>query len=251
MSVVAIIPARSGSKGVPNKNIKELCQYPLISYSIKLALKSKYINKVLLSTDSEEYKQIGLKFGAEVPFLRPKEISGDKSTDTELFCHLLKWYQQSKIKIPDFFVHLRPTTPLRKVEIVDEAIKKIMSNKSCTALRSVHEMSETAYKTLEIQNDDFLCSTFSRDRFLDKYNNSRQEYPKTYSANGYVDVLKTSFILKEGKIHGDKVLSFVTDPALEVDTFFDFELLEMLANKNENKKIIDELFGGPDEQLFL
>ena len=122
-NIVALIPARSGSKGVPNKNIRYLGDVPLIAYSIIAALKSTLIDRVIVSTDSEEYADIARNYGAEVPFIRPAEISGDTATDLQLFEHAISWFEKNENLVPQYFVHLRPTTPLRDPRIIDDAIK--------------------------------------------------------------------------------------------------------------------------------
>ena len=148
--VVALIPARRGSKGVLGKNIKPLAGFPLIAYSIKAALKSKLIDRVIVSTDSEEYAEIAISYGAEVPFIRPVNISGDKATDAQFFEHVIKWFVEEGEKVPKYLVHLRPTTPLRSFEIIDGAIKEFVDS-NYSALRSCHKMTESSYKTFEIE----------------------------------------------------------------------------------------------------
>jgi N-acylneuraminate cytidylyltransferase len=228
--IISIIPARGGSKGVPGKNIKLLNEIPLIGFSIKTSLESKHITRTIVSTDSVEIANIAKELGAEVPFLRPKVIAGDKSTDLEFFLHTIDWFLENEGEAPDYFVHLRPTTPLRDFQVVDKAIASFLKNSSATALRSVHEMSETAYKSFEIEEGKLkTIGTGSFD--LDPANEARQGFPSTYYANGYVDIIKSKFIIDNQKIHGDKVMAFVTEPVTEVDTPEDFELLEYQCQK--------------------
>ena len=195
MKIVALIPARAGSKGVPNKNIRPLGGHPLIGWSIAACMNSKYIEEVVVSTDSPEYAEIAKNYGAKVPFLRPSELSGDSSTDIEFVLHALEWFG-SHSAVPDYIVHLRPTTPFRTTEYIDLAIDAFLNSENKTALRSVHHMSESAYKTFEISNEGLLRRLGSTSTDLDVANNARQEFPATYIANGYVDVLSSSFILK-------------------------------------------------------
>ena len=136
MKIIALIPARSGSKGVPNKNIKNLDGLPLMAYSIILAKMIPDISEVIVSTDSNKYASIANKYGAETPFIRPKSISKDKSTDLELFKHILDWYKEKNIKKPDLILHLRPTTPLRNPKIIKKAILSLNKFESSTSLRS-------------------------------------------------------------------------------------------------------------------
>lgn len=228
--IFALIPARSGSKGVKDKNIKTLQGHSLLEWSIRAAIKSRHIDRVFISTDSSEYARIGVECGAEAPFLRPSKISGDFSTDLDFVNHAMTEFHKMSLE-PDYIVHLRPTTPLRDPEIIDTAISKFTNNKAFTSLRSVHKMSESSYKTLEINKGILTPLTLFGDSKVDT-NAPRQSFPDTYQANGYVDVLSTRFISKYGTIHGDKILPFITDTAFEVDTIEDFEYLEYLASKS-------------------
>lgn len=240
-NVVAIIPARSGSKGVVDKNIKLLAGHPLIAYSVAAAQLTKGIDRIVVSTDSEKYADIARKSGAEIPFLRPDEISGDNSTDYDFIIHVLNWMQDNEGFQPDYLVHLRPTTPLRNPVYIEEAIERIQQDEYGTALRSVHEMSETAYKTVEVDRGYLRCIC-SGSWELDSANNPRQVFPKTYIANGYVDIYKSSYVVKNKKILGDKVIAYITPGIFEVDTVDDFDYLEYLAAKEPS--IVNTLFGG-------
>jgi len=232
VNTIALIPARSGSKGVPNKNIKLLGEYTLLEWTIKTCLNCKLIDKVYVSTDSLKYAELARDAGAIVPFIRPNHLAKDTSTDFEFVCHALSWLEKNE-KLPDYIVHMRPTTPLRQTNVVDKAIEIFTKNKNSTSLRSVHQMSESAYKTFEIDKNKILLKICSRDSNLDTANAARQSFPKTYVANGYVDVLSVSFIKETGLLHGNNVLSFETEQAWEVDTMEDFEYLEFKMSKDK------------------
>ena len=236
---IAIIPARSGSKGVPDKNIRSLDGWPLIAYSIQVGLLAKNIDRVIVSTDSERYAAIAKEYGAEVPFLRPAEISVDFSTDYECVKHALDWLNDSGSEIPEYIVHLRPTTPLREPVIVSDAVEALRKDKEATALRSVHEMSETAYKCFCVESSR-LVTLVNGSSDLEEVNNARQAFPKTYHGNGYVDVLRSEFILKHGKIHGDRVIAYVTDVTHEVDSETDFDYITYQIARD--KTLADQLF---------
>jgi CMP-N,N'-diacetyllegionaminic acid synthase len=224
-NVVALIPARSGSKGVPNKNIRDLGGHPLIEWSIRASLATPGINRVIVSTDSQDYADRVVAMGAEAPFLRPPEISNDRSTDYEFVVHALDWLKANAAE-PEYVVHIRPTTPLRDPEVVEAAIMAFMVPGRATALRSVHEMSESAYKTFELAPEGQLKRLGAESTALDAANNARQSFPTTYIPNGYVDVLSTAFIRRTGLLHGDFVIPHVTPPVTEVDTQHDFMILE-------------------------
>ena len=238
--ILALIPARAGSKGVPDKNIRLLGRHPLIAWTIAACKKAKLIDHIIVSTDSKDYAKLAEKYGANVPFLRPAEISGDHSTDYEFVVHALDWLAKHGEE-PQYIVHMRPTTPLRDPEQIDKAIQIFLDKPQATALRSVHEMSESAYKTFEIASKGQLKRLGSDSTALDAANNARQGFPKTYSANGYVDVLSTAFVRQSELLHGDFVVPFITPAVLEVDTEHDFGNLEyqLVQSPEITRKIFD------------
>ena len=242
--IIALIPARAGSKGVPDKNIRLLGNRPLIAWSIAAALQTSAIDRVIVSTDSDYYGQIAKEHGAEVPFLRPSTIAKDQSRDIEFILHALDWLADQNAE-PDLVVHLRPTTPFRSPIALDAAIQMMSADTSSarpcpTAVRSVHQMSTTAHKSMEIDGG-ILRQIGAETTALDRANDPRQNFPVTYLANGYVDVLSTQFIRESGLLHGDQVIPFITGLALEVDAATDFDLLEY--HLELNPELFDELFG--------
>jgi N-acylneuraminate cytidylyltransferase len=175
-----------------------------------------------------------------VPFLRPAAISGDNSTDFEFVQHALNWLAANGGE-PEIIVHIRPTTPLRAPALIDQAVAQFCAQDKASALRSVHEMSESAYKTFEVDAQGRLKRVGSNDTTLDSANNARQQFPTTYSANGYVDVLSAAFIRRVGLLHGDAVMPFVTPRVTEVDTEDDFAFLEYELQKDAT--LASRLFG--------
>lgn len=225
-TVVAIIPARAGSKGVPDKNIRLLGNHPLIEWSIAACNAVSSITKTIVSTDSQKYAQIARELGAEVPFLRPPEISEDSSIDFDFVKHALDWFAINGGE-PDYIVHIRPTTPFRSPEIIARGIDTFIRSPEATSLRSVHPMAESSYKTFEITEDGRLKRIASDSTELDYANNARQDFPNTYIANGYVDVLSSRFIKNFQLLHGNHVIPFITPIVNEVDTENDFANLEI------------------------
>jgi CMP-N,N'-diacetyllegionaminic acid synthase len=245
--IIVLIPARSGSKGIKDKNIKSLNNHPLLAYTIRAAQNVNLINRIIVSTDSEEYAEIARKYGGTAPFLRPSQFAGDESTDFEWIQHALEWMKKNEGFLPRLIVHLRPTTPLRDPIIIQKAIETIEANKEATALRSVHEMPFTAYKTCEVEGK-YLTSSYTRSHELDKINFARQQYPITYQPNGYVDILKGDFVFEnENKnIHGDKVLAHITPQIQDVDVPEDFSYLRYQLE--HNKERFDKLVSLPDQK---
>lgn len=223
--IYAIIPARGGSKGIPRKNLLPLGGYPLIAYSIAAAKAARSVDRVLVSTDSEEIADTARRFGAEAPFLRPAEISGDAAGDAEFMAHALGWLRQHEAAVPEYLVHLRPTTPLRDPALLDEATRRMLAVPDATSLRSGHEASESPFKWF-LRGEGGCFTAISRDYSNDDLNKPRQAFPKVYIPDGYVDIVRTAAFEGSGLLHGPKMLGFVSPPCHEVDSARDFEYLE-------------------------
>lgn len=216
-NILAIIPARGGSKGLPNKNILPLLGHPLISYSIKAGLDSKFINRVIVSTDSEIIAEISKKYGADVPFIRPSIYAQDLSTDFEVFEHALDWLRDNEGYEPDIIVQLRPTSPVRKTEIIDEGIIKLASS-NCDSLRIVTPSPITPYKMWNIENELLpMKQLLSLNSVSEPFNQPRQKLPTVYWQIGFLDVIKANTILKEKSMTGSKVLPFIVENKYAID----------------------------------
>jgi CMP-N,N'-diacetyllegionaminic acid synthase len=235
VKVYAAIPARGGSKGVPKKNIKLLAGFPLIAYSIAAGFMSRLIDRVIVSTDSPEIAEVARMYGAEVPFLRPAELAGDTSRDRDWVLHLLNWLQEAEGSVPDYLVHLRPTTPLRHPAIIDDAIGAMLADPSATALRSAHEAPETPFKWFTRSDQGYFQAFAPADAPPGFANWPRQLLPKVFIPDGYVDVLKTSYMLAAEEIHGDRIFGYVSPACSEVDTLEDFAYLEFQVGRTPCK----------------
>ena len=231
-NIWAIIAARSGSKSIRDKNIKLLNKKPLIAYTIISAIKSRVFKKILVLTDSIKYAKIAKKYGAEIPFIRPKEISQDLSTDNELYQFLIKFLDKKRIAPPDFFAHLSPVVPIRLNNVIKRGVEYFFRKKKLfESMRSVEEMSQTSYRNMRII-DGKLCSIMKKDFDLKKLNMPRQAYPKTYIANGLIDIISTKSFLKNKTTHGKKVLPFVVNQlCVDIDHKRDFEYAKFLIKK--------------------
>lgn len=223
--VIAIIPARSGSKSIKDKNIVNFRGRPLIAWSIEQCLQSKEIDEVYLSTDSKRYAAIAKKFGLKKIILRPKNISKDKSTDYEFIKHFIDNVDTNY----GIIAHVRPTTPVRDVKLLDKIIKFFTKNKKYSSLRAVHENPETAYKSFELENK-FLKPLKGVKKTMDQLNNPRQNFSKTYSANGYIDLYRKKFIIKNRKLFGNKVMGYITPLTMEIDSLDELKYM----NSNDN-----------------
>lgn len=227
MRITAIIPARGGSKGVPGKNIKLLQGYPLLAYSIAACKLSTRIERTIISTDSEQIASLAARYGAEVPFMRPADLARDSSPDIEFVLHAIRWMSEQEGRLPEFLVHIRPTTPLRDPMVIDQAIEHLENDPAATSLRSVQELGEAPEKYFRVGADGYLTGLFPNDPRPEYYNLPRQAFPPAYYPNGYVDVLRVSYVVEHQKMHGDRMIGFVTPRVTEVDTMDDFARLKM------------------------
>ncbi|WP_169312407.1 acylneuraminate cytidylyltransferase family protein [Methanoplanus limicola] len=223
--VWAVIPARGGSKGIPKKNLIDLNGFPLIAYSIMSGINCNEITRTIVSTDSYEIANVAKKYGADIPFLRPNEISTDTSQDIYFILHLLNWYIENEGIIPKYLVNLRPTTPLRNPGKLCEAINLIKNDKDATSLRSVHELSEPPQKMMKF-NGKYLDGFFPDDPRPEYYNLPRQFFPKAYHPNGYIDIYLPNLVLDNYSLYGDKVLGYITEYVEEIDTIQNYENLK-------------------------
>lgn len=220
--VAALIPARSGSKGIKDKNVSELNGYPLFAYSIAAA-KLAGISHVFVSTDDWDYKKIAESYGGLVPELRPKNFALDNSADDEFFKHALDCFD------PDgkfeFWVHLRPTTPLRDPSVILDAITSITSDCRATSLRSGHLASESPLKWFLVDDDGYFVPLMEG-LSVEAINKPRQKFQDVVIPNGYVDIVKRSCFFHSGSLHGDRMMVFKTKNTVEIDSYSDFAYCE-------------------------
>jgi len=240
--IIAIIPARGGSKSIPKKNIIDIGGHPLIAYSIAVAKLSKFIDRIIVSTDSKEIAEIAKNYGAEVPFLRPKKFATDNAKDIGLIKHAIRWLKHNENFHPDYLVFLRPTTPLRNFQIVDNAISEIIKDKRATALRSGHLFESSAYKLFKKRGD--YAEFFGREDFkpgIEYQDFPRQKLPATYKTNGYVDIILPKTIEKTGMLHGRKIRAFITDEVADIDSLRDLNFAQKILKDKEYLPLINLL----------
>lgn len=230
MKILCLIPARGGSKSIPQKSIFNLSGFPILAYSIAAGKMSKLIDQVIVSTDSPEIAEIGIKYGAEVPFLRPSKYAQDDSADIDYVRHALEWLLEKRKSIPDLVVQLRPTTPLREPEVIDNAIRKLQNNPDASSLRSAHLASESPFKWFLMNKNGFFTS-MQENCSNDDANLPRQSFPDVYIPNGYVDIIRPRNVSTLQTLYGDKMLAFVTKPAPEIDCLEDVPFLEFQFSK--------------------
>ena len=234
MNIIAIIPARGGSKGIPRKNIVDINGKPLISYSIEHALNSKLINRVIVSTEDEEIAKISQDFGAEVPIFRPKELAQDHVLDLPVFEHMLKFLKDNEDYEADIVVHLRPTAPYRKIKWIDEAIELLIVNKNADSVRSVSEPLQHPYRVFEIDKAGFL-TPIMKNRHPEPYLLRRQDLPSMYFYNCVIDITKPSTIFNKHSMTGDKMLPYIIDQndVIDIDTKLDLKVARFFLKGNK------------------
>jgi CMP-N,N'-diacetyllegionaminic acid synthase len=235
MEILAIIPARGGSKGLPGKNIKNIAGHPLISYSILAAQKVSLINRIIVSTDDPKIAEISLKYGAEVPIMRPMEFASDFSTDFDVFFHMLTWLKENENYIPDFVVQLRPTSPVRQISHISDAINKLIAT-SYDSLRIVTEAPITPYKMWTIQNENSpMLPIINQTDIKEPFNQPRQKLPNKFWQIGYLDVIRTDTILNKKSISGSEIIPFIVEQqyAIDIDNLQDFLEAENFIKSND------------------
>ena len=241
LKVLALILARGGSKSVPRKNIIEVNGKPLIAYTIQQALTSNLITRTIVSTDDEEIAQISKNWGAEVPFMRPSEIAQDDSIDIEAFIHCLVWLKKNENYEPDLIVHLRATGPVRRVEVIDQAIDKMARTTDADSLRTVVMSKQTPYKMWKFDGE-YLQPVVVLPDVPEAHSVSRQSLPVTYWQNGYVDVIRSTTISQKNSMVGDRVLGIeIKEPVFDIDYPDDVPRVEEgLRRLEEGQPFFDE-----------
>jgi CMP-N-acetylneuraminic acid synthetase/predicted dehydrogenase len=249
--VLAYIPARSGSKSIKDKNLVDLGGIPLIAHTIIAAKGSKYVDRVIVSTDSEKYAEISRKYGAETPFIRPAELATDTSSEMLTTLHLIDWIEKNDIEKYDLIVKLEPTSPLRITDDIDRAIEK-QDEKNCDSVITITETSTPQDWINTLPEDESMIGF--RKKISEGLN--RQEMPKYYQLDGLVYVAKWNQI-KDKKSWYEAVTSFASitpkERAVDVDSQMDLEVARVLI-KNRSKqsngiKIINN--GVNQEKTFL
>lgn len=218
--IIAIIPARSGSKSVIDKNIRLLNEKPMLAYSIEQAKKSKYINRIIVSTDSEHYAKIAREYGAEVPFLRPAEYATDTSLDLEVFQHALEFLKKEEGYDADIVVQLRPTHPIRNPKDIDNMIEILLENPEADSVRSMALAKEIPHKMWYL--DEHHQAKPILTEIKEAYNMPRQSLPKVYYQNASIDCVRSDVILEKNSMTGDMVLGYEMQENFDIDTEEEF-----------------------------
>jgi len=232
--VLALIPARGGSKSIPRKNIRTFAGHPLIAYSIAAGLAAETVRRVIVSTDDEEIAAIARRYGAETPFLRPVEISQDNTPDLPVFQHALSWLAEHETYQPEIVVQLRPTSPLRRVQHIDEAVYRLIEQPQADSIRTVCVPFQNPFKMWQIYAQGFM-QPLLRIGLKEPYNMPRQLLPVVYRQTGYVDAAWYDTIQSKHSMTGDRILPLVIDPSewIDIDAPEDWRRAERLLESGE------------------
>lgn len=226
--ILAIIPARGGSKRLPGKNTKLLAGKPLIAWSIEAASKSRYIDRVIVSTDCDDIKKAALAAGAEVPFMRPPDLATDTASGMDVFLHAINWAQENSTPC-DLVMILQPTSPLRKEHDIDQAIESLDSRQG-KAIVSV----------CAAEHHPLWCNTLPGDGSMKDFlrpeilNKNSQELPQYYRLNGAIYLIEINELLKSKSFYGPETFAYVMPAArsIDIDTLEDFVMAECLLHKD-------------------
>jgi len=213
--VLAVIPARGGSKGIPRKNVVELLGRPLLWWSVRAALDAATVTRTVVTTDDADIAALGEKAGAEVPFMRPAELAGDDVLDLPVFEHVLRTLADTEGYRPDLVVHLRPTSPLRPPGLVDEGVRTLAADPAADSLRAVTPPANNPFKMWRIEGGVLVPLVESG--IHEQYNQPRQALPDAYWQTGTLDVMRAGTILDLHSMTGRRILPMVIDPELAVD----------------------------------
>jgi N-acylneuraminate cytidylyltransferase len=217
--VLAVVPARGGSKGLPRKNILPLGGHPLIAWSIAAGLQAQTVSRVLCSTDDAEIAQVAARYGAEVPFLRPAELAMDDTLDLPVFQHALEWLEREHGWRADVVVQLRPTSPLRFLGQVDEAVRLLLATPEATGVRTVIPAPANPFKMWllpEPADAPWLRPLLPVPGLAEPFNMPRQQLPQAYWQTGTIDVVRAD-VIRGGRMSGDRLLPLIVDPRQSID----------------------------------
>ena len=231
-AVLALIPARGGSKGIPRKNIRDFAGYPLIAYSIAAARQSSSVTRTLVSTDDEEIAAVGRAFGAETPFLRPAELAQDNTTDLPVFEHALAWLAEQEGYRPEVVIQLRPTSPIRPPGMVDEAVRILLEHPEADCVRGVVPAGQNPHKMWRLDDaSGRMQPLLTVPGLAEPYNAPRQVLPPVYWQTGHIDAIRAQCILEKHSLTGDVLYPLLIDPryTVDIDNLYDWAKYEWLA----------------------
>ena len=234
MKILGIIPARGGSKRVPKKNIRPLLGKPLIAYTIEVALRARCIDRLIVSTDDDEIAHIAQKYGAEVPFMRPSELAQDDTPDQPVFRHALDWLKEHEGYAPDLVLNLRPTTPFKTPEIIEEVVRRMVDT-NADVVRTMSRVDGVyhPYWMYRLSDEGRARPFVNGIKVADYYQS--QLLPPVYRINGLVDAIKPRAIYEDSFLDTSNMVAVIVsdEVSIDADTEIDLKLCEVLLNDAE------------------
>jgi YrbI family 3-deoxy-D-manno-octulosonate 8-phosphate phosphatase len=230
--VLAVVPARGGSKAIPRKNIRDFAGYPLLAYSIAAGLQARTVARTIVSTDDEEIAGVARAFGAQVPFMRPAELGADDTTDLPVFQHALRWLDENEGYRPHVVVQLRPTSPIRPPDCVDSAVQELLDHADADSVRGVVPAGQNPHKMWRLAaGSGPMQPLLDVDGVAEPYNAPRQGLPPIYWQTGHVDAIRAETILTKSSMTGDRVYPLLIDPryTVDIDNLADWSRYEALV----------------------
>ncbi len=245
--VLAIIPARAGSKSIPRKNIRLFAGHPLLAYSVAAGLQAESVTRVIVSTDDEEFAEVARDYGAETPFMRPAELATDDTPDLPVFIYALQWLKEQEKYEPEMVVQLRPTSPVRQPDCVDRAIDILRSRPEGDSVRGVVPSGQNPYKMWRVTSEGRMEPLLLED-LVEPFNMPRQKLPATYWQTGHIDVVRTNVLLEKGSMSGEVILPLILDAryTVDIDTLRDWRRAEWLLLNSD----LDIVFPGRKPRML-
>lgn len=230
MMILCTICARGGSKGVPNKNIRELSGKPLIAHTIEQAVSTKFIDRVVVSTDAEKIANIARQYGAEVPFLRPQSLATDDAPKLPVIQHAVRYYIENLNFKPDYVIDLDPTSPLRISDDIEKCLNLIMNDFNCDSVITGYRSNKNPYfNMVEIDPKGFAYLSKKTEKQVIR----RQDAPIVYAMNASIYVWKTEVLLNQTRIVSGKMklIEMPKERSIDIDTGIDFKLVELIMRE--------------------
>lgn len=227
--ILTLIPARGGSKGLPGKNIKEIAGKPLIVWTIQTALQSNWLDKIIVSTDNETIASVARQAGAEVPFIRPKHLASDNAKGIDVVLHAIHWFEE-KGEYFDLLLLLQPTSPLRTVRDIENAIR-LLFEKQAKAIISVCENEHPPYWSNTLPADHSMKNFINFDAIK-----NRQKLPTFYRLNGAIYLSEIEYLKQNKGFWGAQTYAYImpNERSVDIDSLLDFKLAELLLNEKNN-----------------
>jgi len=239
MEVLALIPARGGSKGILRKNIKPLAGKPLITWAIAAAKESSLVSRVVVSTEDQEIAEVARAYGAELPFVRPQELAQDLSTTLDVVLHALQYFRTREQYVPDMVLLLPPTAPLVTSSDIEQGIGALMRDKNADSVRPIIESPKHPFKALKIEGTclkPFYPSEITG--FEEPYDMPRQLFPNAYVYSGTFQVIRRRTLEESHSLSGKKMgyILLAADHSINIDTLDDFAYADMLMRRRLSKR---------------